>query len=449
MAEERELAAEGCGFEGGGSASTEAAVGGAADSGLADERLRTAHFEIEQLFEALPSVLIVVDHDNRIVQLNGGAERTLGIVKDDVVGRSIDECMVECDWKNRIEDIDRCRREKRQIALDDIRFTRPDGREGFLGVTLNPIIGAGGWQSRVLILGADITERRELEAQLVQSQKLESIGQLAAGIAHEINTPTQYVGDNLRFLKDCFGDLGELLSEFSKLLSAAKEGSVTKELAAEVEEAVQRADMEYLTEEIPKAIDESLSGVERIASIVRAMKNFSHPDMEGKVATDINKAIESTIVVSRNEWKYVAELKTDFDPNMPLVPCLPGDFNQVILNIIVNAAHAIADVVGGKGDGKGEIKVSTRHVDGWAEIRISDTGTGIPPEIRHRIFDPFFTTKGVGRGTGQGLSIARSIVVDKHGGELSFETEDGKGTTFIIRLPIDNLEKDAEKADGG
>jgi signal transduction histidine kinase len=193
----------------------------------------------------------------------------------------------------------------------------------------------------------------------------------------------------------------------------------------------------YLAEEIPKAIEQSLEGIERISKIVRSMKEFSHPGTYDKVAIDINRAIENTVTVARSEWKYVAEMMTEYDPSLPLVPCLPGDFNQVILNLIINATHAVSDIVGDGSKGKGAIKVSTHHQGNWAEIRISDTGPGIPEEIRSKIFDPFFTTKEVGKGTGQGLAISHSVIVDKHKGTLDFETEAGKGTTFIIRLPID------------
>ena len=173
-----------------------------------------------------------------------------------------------------------------------------------------------------------------------------------------------------------------------------------------------------------------------MTKIVQAMKEFSHPGTEEKVETDLNRAIDTTITVARNEWKYVAEMLTDFDPALPPVPCLPGDFNQVILNLIVNASHAIAAVVGEGSQGKGTITVSTRHEGDWVEIRVRDTGTGIPEAIRSKIFDPFFTTKEVGKGTGQGLAIAHSVIVDKFGGTLTYETTVGKGTTFIIRLPL-------------
>ena len=196
-------------------------------------------------------------------------------------------------------------------------------------------------------------------------------------------------------------------------------------------------DTGYLLDEIPKAIDQTLEGVTRVSTIVGAMKEFSHPDIKEKVPLDLNRAISSTITVARNEWKYVAEMETEFDPSLLPVPCLPGEFNQVILNLIINAAHTIADVARNGGPTMGKIKVQTLNCVEWVEIRIQDTGTGIPEEVQNRIFDPFFTTKEIGKGTGQGLAIARSVVITKHGGSIRFETEEGKGTTFIIRLPYD------------
>jgi PAS domain S-box-containing protein len=283
----------------------------------------------------------------------------------------------------------------------------------------------------------DITERNLLREQLLQAQKLESVGQLAAGIAHEINTPTQYIGDNVRFLKDAFLDLKNLVASYERLLQAAQNSTLSGDTIQEISAAVEQADAGYLLDEIPKAIDQTLEGITRVSTLVSAMKEFSHPGTKEKVLVDLNHAINSTITVARNEWKYVADIETDFDPSLPLIPCQAGEFNQVILNLIVNAAHAIANVVRDGGFEKGKIKIQTRNCLEWAEIRVQDTGSGIPEGVRTRIFDPFFTTKEIGKGTGQGLAIARSVVVDKHGGTIHFETETGKGTTFVIHLPHD------------
>ncbi len=285
-------------------------------------------------------------------------------------------------------------------------------------------------------LQAEIADRNKLEVRLRHTQKMESIGQLAAGIAHEINTPTQYIGDNTRFLQGAFADIHRLLGDYDRLYQAAEAGAVSPELLASVKSTAATADVAYLGEEIPKAIEQSLQGVQRVSKIVGSMKEFSHPGTGEKTAVDLNRAIESTITVATNEWRYVATMVTDLDATLPPVHCLPGEFNQVILNMVVNASHAIADVVGDGSKGKGTITVSTRRDGDWVEVRIGDTGTGIPDEIRKKIFDPFFTTKGVGKGTGQGLAIAHSVTVDKHGGFIEVESQVGKGSTFIIRLPI-------------
>jgi PAS domain S-box-containing protein len=279
-------------------------------------------------------------------------------------------------------------------------------------------------------------ERQMMEAQLRQSQKLESVGQLAAGIAHEINTPIQYVGDNMRFVQESFTGLTRLLQDYHALAGAVRANLSTRDALARVDAACREADLDYLNREIPLALKQSLDGISHVANIVRAMKDFSHPGSTEKTPTDLNTALQTTIIVARNEWKYAADLETDLAPDLPLVPCQPGEFNQVILNLIVNAAHAIGDVVKLRPGTKGKIRVSSRREGDWAEIRVADTGGGIPEAVRPRIFEPFFTTKEVGRGTGQGLAIARATIVKKHGGTLTFDSVIGEGATFIIRLPI-------------
>ncbi len=401
-----------------------------------EEELRKEHTRKEQLLTAISSILIGVDKNDQITMWNATAERIFGITKTHAVGHPFRECGIQWAWDKVIDGILACRKTKQPTRVDDIPFTLPDGTEGLLGITLSPINGKDSEHSGFLLLGADITKRKILEEQLRQARKLESIGQLAAGIAHEINTPIQYVGDNTRFIQESFTDIFNLLEKYHSLLEASMSGTIPAELIEEVEDALDDADMEFLSEEIPLAIQQSLEGIDQVANIVQAMKEFSHPGVEGKTAIDINKAIENTITVTRNEWKYVAEMETSFDTALPLIPCLQGEFNQVILNILLNAAHAIADIVEDGSEKKGEITVSTHRDGDWAEIRISDTGTGIPEEVKTKIFDPFFTTKDVGKGTGQGLAISHNVVVEKHGGTLNFSTEMGKGTTFIIRLPI-------------
>jgi PAS domain S-box-containing protein len=397
-----------------------------------DEVLRQAHRDTEILLNSIPSLLIELDARGNIRQWNKAATSILEWEEATVAGKTLDCCGVK--WLT--PDVSSRIAAHAQVpsgrGLDNVKLEK-NGTTRFLGLNAIPLNtdGAAG----ILVVGADITDRLTLEHQLLQAQKLESVGQLAAGIAHEINTPTQYIGDNVRFLKEAFHDLEGVRASYERLLAAAQNNAVSGETVQEVMDRLQHADANYLFEEIPKAIDQSLEGVTRVAKIVGAMKEFSHPGTKDKTQLDLNHAIECTLTVARNEWKYVAELETEFDPSLPRIACQPGEFNQVILNLIVNAAHAIADVVGKDGSKKGTIKVQTRNCKDWAEIRIHDTGTGIPDSVRARVFDPFFTTKEIGKGTGQGLAIARSVVVDKHGGTIHFETAEGRGTTFVIRLP--------------
>ena len=283
-------------------------------------------------------------------------------------------------------------------------------------------------------LQVEMKARLQVETDLRQAHKLESVGRLASGVAHEINTPVQFVSDSVHFLRDATDDLMSVIASLQQVQRSVLEGEPARDAAAQAARVAEEADLEYLVENMPKAIDRSLEGLGRVATIVRSMKEFAHPDAVEMTAVDLNRAIESTLTIARNEYKYVADVATDFG-ELPPVPCHVGDINQAVLNIVVNAAHAIADAVGDSG-GRGRISIRTRHEGEAVVVAITDTGGGIPEAIRHRVFDPFFTTKEVGRGTGQGLAIARSIVVDKHQGELTVETQMGRGTTFFLRLPL-------------
>jgi PAS domain S-box-containing protein len=280
-------------------------------------------------------------------------------------------------------------------------------------------------------------EKEKLQSQLLHTQKLESVGQLAAGIAHEINTPTQYIVTNIDFLEESFKEVTTLIAAYQRLLTAEKNQSVTPVLILEIEEVLEATDWEYLAQELPLAITQSQDGLHRISTIVRAMKEFSHPGSKEKTPLSLNDLINTTLTISRNEWKYVAEVETDLSNNLPKIPCLSDEMGQVFLNLLVNAAHAISTQLGENPNGqKGRITISTRHTPDQIEVRFQDTGCGIPEDILSKVFDPFFTTKDVGKGTGQGLAIARDVIVNKHGGTLEVKSEPGQGATFIIRLPI-------------
>ena len=397
----------------------------------AQEALRRAHAEAELFINSVPSILIGIGRDSRIKRWNLTAAKVFGLAKAEVAGKPLAECgirWVRSDIQNEINSWCASRESRRVEALPFVI----DGETRFLGLTLNWISAPEERIDELLIIGSDVTEREILGQQLRQAQKLEAIGQLAAGIAHEINTPTQYVGDNTRFLQESWPSFKELIAITREIRQEASLGPVSSETLQQFDALAQAADFEYLQTEIPRAIEQSLEGIQRVGKIVRAMREFSHPGSEEKKLIDINKAIETTITVARNEWKYVAEIETHFDVDLPSVLCHAGEFNQVILNLLINAAQAMGD----GSQGKGKIVVSTRHDDDWAEISISDTGAGIPEAVRSRVFEPFFTTKPVGKGTGQGLALAHTAIVRRHAGKIWFDSEAGKGTTFYIRMPL-------------
>jgi PAS domain S-box-containing protein len=403
----------------------------------AKKTVKEAHREIEHLISSLPTILIGLTKENKIIHWNTVAEKVLNTSASDVMGLTLGQCRIEWDWDKISDGIAKSQTESSTLRVDNIHYRSADGEERYLGLTITPLNGEDNSILGLTIIGADITDRIKFEAQLHQSQKMEAIGQLAAGIAHEINTPAQFVGDNTRFLQDAFNDLIEACNLYKELIKAAESKPLSEEFIQILEKRFGELDIDYLEEEVPLAIQQTLKGVDRITHIVQAMKIFAHPGGIEKEPTEINKEIEKTLIITRNEWKYVAELVTDFDKTLPTVPCHRAEFNQVILNLIVNAAHAIADANSENSSEKGTITISSILDGNWAEIRISDTGHGIPEEVQHRIFDLFFTTKEPGRGTGQGLAIAHSVIVEKHNGVINFETEKGKGTTFVIRLPID------------
>lgn len=415
----------------------------------AARELARAHHHNELILNSVEEGIVEMDPDGNHTFANQAALRMLGWEWADLMGKPSHALWHHTRADGRSYPREECQiyatlRDGRTRRAGDEVFWRRDGTSFPVEYVSTPIYD-GEHSVGVAVSFHDITareqaeqERQRIVIQLSQAQKLESIGQLAAGIAHEINTPIQYVGDNLRFLKDAFADMKTMTDVFTRVLKAAAQNEVTPELLHEARETAQSTDFEYLTQEVPKAVQQALEGVDRVAKIVRAMKEFSHPGSDEKTMVDLNHAIETTVTVARNEWKYVSEVTLDLDPKLPPVPCLPGEFNQAVLNLIVNAAHAIAAVAGSGEAAKGMITVTTRKDGDWVEIRIQDTGTGIPEKIRDRVFDPFFTTKPVGKGTGQGLAIARSVVVDKHGGTIKFETEAGRGTTFIIRLPMNS-----------
>jgi PAS domain S-box-containing protein len=303
----------------------------------------------------------------------------------------------------------------------ELTATRRDGRDFQIEVALCPVFdGDARW---ILATFEDLSESRRLMAQASLAHRLDSVGHLAAGIAHEINTPIQYVGDNTQFLSHAFGELTRALDELP-------EGGHR--------DSKQLEDLEFFRTEVPEAVEQSLEGVRRVREIVAAMRIFSHPDSHEIGEVDLAQTVRSAITVARNEWKYVANVQLDLDSSLPLVAGNQAELSQVLLNLVVNAAQAIQDEAGDSGC-KGTITIQTRRRGRWAQIRVADTGCGIPRWAQVRVFDPFFTTKSVGRGTGQGLAISHAVVA-RLGGSIHFDSEAGRGTTFTVRLPLRSID---------
>ncbi|QDU59924.1 Sensor protein FixL [Planctomycetes bacterium Pan216] len=405
--------------------------------------LRDREQRMQAMFNTAPDGIITFDAQGVLETANTAASLLFGYGRNEVVDKQVAELLHDADPKSTGDIGELLRMDSTNTPIGrEIESVRRDGSVfpahwtiGYVSESDRPFY---------IAIVRDQTEHKLLQCELAQAQKLESVGQLAAGIAHEINTPMQYIGDNVRFLRDSFANLSEVIKAFDSLLEECKAKKLAPDQTTSADQATDSADVSYLVEEIPETIEQTLDGIERIATIVRAMKEFSYPGAEKKTLADIHESLRTTITVARNEWKYVAEVETNFEPNMPLVPCLVGELNQVFLNLIVNAAHAIEDANADQPEKKGTILIESRCEDGWAEIQISDTGTGISTENVGRVFDPFFTTKDVGKGTGQGLAIARSVVVDKHEGTIDLRTQMGKGTSFRIRLPLEHASVDSK-----
>jgi PAS domain S-box-containing protein len=405
---------------------------------------------------AATSHFMITDMSRRgwpIVFVNRALAHDSGYAPEELLGKSTSALISPDNDPASVQEVNDAMRTGAMLRTQ-LRTLRKDGSSYWAGLSLAPIRNTAGDVTHYVSIGADITARIEetenqkrLQRQLYEemqdreqmaielrfAQKLESVGRLAAGIAHEINTPIQYVGDSVRFLQGAMTDLQSIVGHYGTLLAQLDPASVPASDLLTIRQAEATADLDFLNVEVPKAFERTLDGIARVAAIVRAMKEFAHPDVNEQALADINHAIETTLTVARSEYKYCATIETHCE-TLPEVVCNVGELNQVLLNLIVNAAHAIEQ--SGKDAASGRITISTA-VDGPSvAIVIADNGCGIPAENLEKIFDPFFTTKEVGRGTGQGLGIARSIVVEKHGGSIDVHSAVGAGTRFTLKLPL-------------
>ena len=391
--------------------------------------------------------------DSRIVYVNRAVAEDHGYDREELLGMT-PLALAPADLNPRqIEEVGRAVQAGSSARLE-VRARRKDGSVFWAGISLEPILDAMGHVTHYVSIGADITsrveeeqekrrlhdrlysemhERERIAIELRFAQKLEAVGRLAAGIAHEINTPIQYVGDSITFLRMSISEIEALLLAYRQAYDDLSQGRSTQEVLLELTRADGSADAQFVKAELGKACDRALEGVSCVARIVGAMKEFAHPDVTEHLPADLNHAIETTLIVARSEYKYLATVETQFGV-IPEVLCNVGELNQVLLNLIVNAAHAIEHA--GKDAATGRITISTALAGSCVEITVTDNGCGIAEDNLEKVFDPFFTTKEVGKGTGQGLAIARSIVVDKHEGTIDVQSSPGEGSQFRLRVPI-------------
>ena len=360
--------------------------------------------------------ILIVDHNGSILFANLSAEIIFNRSKDKLIGNSFGFPISE----------------KKPV---EINVLNKKWKYLFIEMRIVPTIWNG--QNAHIVFLRDITEKKFLKNQLLHSRKLEIIGQLAAGIIHEINTPTQFISHNIHFFQESFEDIEEIIQKYEALKTKAKVFSELSPVNSEIELLLKKHDMPYLKEEIPNAIKECAEGIETISTIVKAMKEFSHPGAKEKENININEIIKNTITISKNKWKYTADLETDLMSDLPFIYGFPVALSQVILNIIINAVHTINEKIKAEKISKGLIIIKTKQNENNIQISIKDSGQGIPEDVKPKIFTAFFTTKEVGQGTGQGLSMAYSVIAEQHKGTIFFESEEGIGTTFIINLPIE------------
>lgn len=397
----------------------------ARDLYLSQESLRRSVEFQEKVLSSMASALVVLDAEGRITQANQAAVSTLGYPNETaLLGVAFATLTTQPEqptgW----------------LKCDprDLELVAQDGRLVPVHFTRSPMRASDGSIEAYVCVWLDLSDQRQLEIELRHAQKLESLGQMAAGVAHEINTPIQFVGDSLSFLQEAFDDLRRVLTTYRQSREQWGRDARFAQWVQAVTAAEEEADIEFVEAEAPGAFERASHGLSRVASIVKALKSFSHPGSEDVAPTDLNEVIATTLTLAHNEYKYVADLETDLK-ELPEVPCHAGDMGQVFLNLIVNAAHAIEEKAQGTGE-HGRIRIASRQEGDWAVYSISDTGAGIPAHVMDRIFDPFFTTKEVGKGTGQGLAISQRIVVEKHRGRIEVDSSPGEGTTFRIFLPL-------------
>jgi PAS domain S-box-containing protein len=404
--------------------------------GRARRDMQVAIHDIEMLLGSIRSILVALDGDDRIRRFNASAEAALGLAAREVAGR--DFFSVGLDWEGQAlrRALDESRTRLVPARVEEIRCRTADGAERLLGLTVNPVPAQeAGARPGVLILGQDLSAIKTRQLRDSHERRMQAIGRLASGIAHEINTPIQYLGYNAGFLDEAFAALLAVIDAQATAAEAAADGPDRLAAAlARVREVEDEVDLAYLRQEIPQAIANSRKGLRQVTDIVAAMRQMAHPGTGERRFVDINALVRDIVTVTRNAWKNVAEVGLALAPDLPQVYGLPHEVSQVLLNVLLNAAQAVEERVNREPWTRGRIDIASGLAGDWVEVAVADTGPGIPEAIQGRIFDPFFTTKEAGKGTGQGLAISHAVM-GRHGGVIDFVSRPGQGTTFFLRFP--------------
>jgi PAS domain S-box-containing protein len=381
--------------------------------------------------------IIITDSVGKILYVNPSFERITGYTRGETLGRNPRILKSGRHGKAFYQELWETLRAG-MVWRGELINKRKDGSLLHESCIISPILDPGGRAFRYVAVKRDLTRERHLESQLRQSQTLEAVGRLAAGVAHEINSPTQYLGDNVAFFREAFEQLEPWVREaraaFGRAQEAPGDGYGDADRLQELAEAI---DLDFLLSDIPTALAQCQDGVDRVARIVGALKEYSHPGSEGPTEADVNRLLTTSVTVARSTWKHVATVVEDLDPELPRILCHVAELNQALLNLVVNAAQAIAETgAGTDGVPMGVITLRSRRVEGAVRLEVEDSGPGIPTAVLPHIFEPFFTTKEVGKGTGQGLSVVRSVVVDLHHGRVGAQNRAGGGAVFHIELPL-------------
>ncbi len=395
---------------------------------------RDADGMLQQILDAITDMILVKGPNSRLEWANKAFLSVYGMTNAQLQGL-LDAPFAEPDLTQQyVKDDLQVFTSGLPLEIHEEPMIRHDGKVLTCHTVKSPIFDSRGRVTKTVAVIRDTTERKRLEVELRHAQKLESVGRLSSGIAHEINTPIQFVSDEAHFVRGALKALLPLCEQYRALIVKCERGGVTAEDIAAIHRAEEHAKLGFVLDNIPPALDAILEGTKRVAALVQSMKEFANPDAGEREFADINHALRTSATICANETKYVADVEMNLGV-LPPVCCYVSELNQVFVNLLVNAAQAIGSRIEGTKQ-RGKITIATRHVGADVIVSIRDTGTGIPEAIRSKIFEPFFTTKEVGQGTGQGLALARLIVVDKHQGSLTYETEVGSGTTFDVRIPV-------------